>query len=383
MGSSTAVGYGATSYALSWAGRLESSFNINTSDGIDTTFYNIAQGGYTTYHEMNTGCYVPPLRPSPDPLCNVTKALSYGPDVVIINLPSNDVGAGFSTTETMDNLRLMYNYITATGTKCYITTSQPRNDYTVLQRQELLDMKDSILAQFGLFAINFWDDLVTSDGLNMIRADRKDPLTDMHPNDLGHDFLFQRVQAKNIFGNIVLPLQLTAFTAQLNNNTTSIHWHTEQEEPNTKFSLERSSNGKLFTSLYLQTIKSAQVSAGYNWVDNTPLPGKSFYRLKVITPAHSFYSAIASVTNSSTLKISRLITFNNTATITADISNNKNEFAWISIVNSSGTIVKQTKQYLTAPTTRVSLTVPHFAVGKYYLKVTTNTACNAIKAFIK
>lgn len=200
MGSSTAAGYGASTYQLSWAGRLESSFNINKTDGTDTVFYNIAVGGYNTYQELPTA-YAPPAgRPSPDPLADVTTAMAYHPDIVIINLPSNDVGDGFSITETMDNFRLMYNSITAGGAKCYITTSQPRNDYSVSQRQALLVMKDSILGQFGTFAINFWDDLVTADGMNMLRDDRRNPASQVHPNDTGHNFLFERVSNKNIFG---------------------------------------------------------------------------------------------------------------------------------------------------------------------------------------
>jgi lysophospholipase L1-like esterase len=200
MGSSTAAGFGASTYQLSWAGRLENSFNINKADGTDTVFYNIAVGGYNTYQELPT-TYAPPTgRPYPDALADVTRALAYHPDIVIINLPSNDVGAGFSITETMDNFRLMYKSVTAGGAKCYITTSQPRNDYNVSQRQALLVMKDSIILQFGNFAINFWDDLVTADGMNMLRDDRRNPAGLVHPNDVGHNFLFEKVKDKNIFG---------------------------------------------------------------------------------------------------------------------------------------------------------------------------------------
>jgi lysophospholipase L1-like esterase len=384
MGSSTAAGYGATSYALSWGGLLESSFNVNTSDGIDTLFYNIAIGGYTTYDKMYSGCYVPPGRPAPDPMHNVTMALSYTPDVVIINLPSNDVGAGFSNTETMYNLRQMYNTVTATGTKCYITTAQPRNDYTVSQRQELSDMKDSILAQFGTFALNFWDDLVTSDGLNMIRPDRKDPYTDMHPNDLGHQFLFERVQAKNIFGFVVLPLQITRFNGQLKNTGTELSWHTDQQEPNTIFEIERSATGLDFEPIFSLTAITPNHSGDYVAADRNPLPGRSFYRLKVIEPARSLYSNTINITNNNNvLKIARLFTNSNAATITADISNTKNELAIITLVNSAGVVLKQTKQYLTAPSTRISLAVAHFAEGKYFLKVTTAGNAQATRAFIK
>jgi lysophospholipase L1-like esterase len=384
MGSSTAAGYGATSYALSWGGLLESSFNVNTSDGIDTLFYNIAIGGYTTYEEMHTGCYVPPGRPAPDPMHNVTMALSYTPDVVIINLPSNDVGAGFSTTETMSNLRQMYSNVTATGAKCFITTAQPRNDYTLIQRQELSDMKDSILLQFGPFALNFWDDIVTSDGLYLIRPDRKDPYTYMHPNDIGHDFLFQRVQAKNILGFVVLPLQITRFTGQLKNTGTELNWHTEQQELNTIFEIERSATGLDFESIVSVRATIQNHSGDYAAADRTPLPGHNFYRLKVTEPARWFYSNTISITNNNNvLKIARLFTSNNASTVTADISSTKNEQAIISLVNSAGVVLKQTKQYLTTPSTRISFAVSHLAEGKYYLKVTTAGNAQATRAFIK
>ncbi|MDN3659140.1 SGNH/GDSL hydrolase family protein [Ferruginibacter paludis] len=384
MGSSTAAGYGATSYALSWGGLLESSFNVNTSDGTDTLFYNIAIGGYTTYEEMYTGCYVPPGRPAPDPMHNVTMALSYTPDVVIINLPSNDEGAGFSINETMYNLRQMYSTITASGAKCYITTAQPRNDYAVSQRQDLYDMKDSILAQFGTFAVNFWDDLVTSDGLNMLRPDRKDPYTDMHPNDLGHQFLFERVQAKNIFGFVVLPLQITRFNGQLKNTGTELNWHIEQQELNTVFEIERSATGLDFEPIFSLTSVTPNTSGDFAATDRNPLPGHSYYRLKVTEPARSLYSSIISINNNNNvLKIARLFTSNSASTVTADISSTKNELAIITLVNSAGVVLKQIKQYLTAPSTRISLAVSHLAEGKYYLKVTTAGNAQATRAFIK
>lgn len=384
MGSSTAAGYGAASYATSWAGRLESSFNTNSTDGIDTTFYNIALVGYTTYDEMYTGFTPPGGRPSPDPMHNVTKALSYSPDIVIINLPSNDLGSGYTLTETMNNFRLMYSAVTASGAKCFITTTQPRNDYTVMQRQTLADMKDSILAQFGHFSINFWDQLVTSDGLNMIRADRQDPVTLIHPNDIGHQFLFDSIQAKKIFSIIVLPVQLTSFTGRLNNNFTYLNWHAEQLEANTVFTLERSADGGIFTPLFSTTVTSANTSGNFSWTDKGTLSGQSYYRLKITEAGGSHYSGTISILNNiGALKISRIATGSNSNTITADISNAKNEPAWISIVNAAGVVIKKTKQNLTAPATRIIVSLPHFAAGTYFLKVTTGNGAAVTKEFIK
>ncbi len=384
MGSSTAVGSGASTYQLSWAGRLEESFNKNTGDGIDTVFYNIAIGGYNTYQEMPSG-FIPPMgRPAPDPLFNVTKALSCNPDVVIINLPSNDVGAGFSITETMDNFRLMYNSINASGAKCYIATSQPRNDYSVLQRQALLEMKDSINNQFGYFAIDFWDDLVTTDGLNMLRDDRRDPSSAIHPNDLGHDFLFGRVRDKNIFGIIVLPVKITRFSAQVKNNTTSIKWHTEQQEPNTLFEIERSADGKDFETAFSQNIPKASPSGDYSGTDKNTLPGKSFYRIKVTEPSQIFYSNTISITNkSNALNITKLYKDNSSGNLIADVCTQKNEYVLITIYNTTGIIMQQKKQYLSMTSGRVILPVANLSAGQYFLKISTEDNNYAIKTFIK
>ncbi|WP_301921611.1 SGNH/GDSL hydrolase family protein [Ferruginibacter sp.] len=383
MGSSTAAGYGATSYPLSWAGRLQSSFNMNTTDGIDTTFFNIAVGGYNTYQEMPTG-YVPPAgRPACDQLANITKALSYGPDVVIINLPSNDVGAGYTITETMYNLRLMYSSISSSGAKCYITTSQPRNDYSDVQRQALLEMKDSILTQFPVFSINFWDDLVTTDGKNMLRDDRRDPTSPVHPNDIGHEFLFSRVQDKNIFSS-VLPVQLTRFNARLKNDCTSFSWHIEQQEPNTTFDIERSANDIDFEKVFSTTVAEAKQSADYVGTDKSALPGKSFYRIKVIEPSHKFYSTtIGIINNNCSFMISGLYTNNNGATVIADISNNKKGYALVSIINTAGVVLQQSKQYIALPFTRIMLPIANYAAGEYYLRLSTDNDNCSIKAFIK
>jgi lysophospholipase L1-like esterase len=383
MGSSTAAGYGASTYQLSWAGRLESNFNMNATDGIDTTFFNIAVGGYSTYLEMPAG-YVPPAgRPASDPMANITKALSYNPDVVIINLPSNDVGAGYSITETMYNLRLMYNSISLSGAKCYITTSQPRNDYSDVQRQALLEMKDSILTQFPAFSINFWDDLVTSDGMNMLRDDRRDPTSPVHPNDIGHGFLFGRVQDKNIFG-VVLPLQLTRFNARLKNNCTSFSWHTEQEEPNTTFDIERSANDIDFKKVFSITVAEAKQSADYTGTDKNALPGKNFYRIKVVEPSHKFYSTTIDIINDNcSFMISGLHTNNNGAAVIADISNNKKGYALVSIINTAGVVLQQSKQYITLPFTRIMLPIANYAAGEYFLRISTDNDNCSIKAFIK
>lgn len=384
MGSSTAAGFGASSYQLSWAGKLEASFKTNTTDGIDTTFFNIAISGYNSYQEMPTD-YTPPAgRPNPDVARNVTKALSYSPNIVIISLPSNDVGAGYSITETMDNLRLMYNSITASRALCYITTTQPRNDYSVSQRKALLDTKDSINIQFGVFAINFWDDLVTSDGLNMLRDDRRYPTSSVHPNDIGHNFLFGRVRDKSIFIPTPALIKITNFCAEAKDNAINIKWHTELQQPNTLFEIQRSSNGINFNNVGSVNIKNATPFADYSVIDKNPLTGKTFYRIKVTDPTHLLYSTIISISNKSgALKITKMYKDNSSGNLIVTINTENEENALITIYNIMGVRLQQKKEHICTPSTSIVLPINNLAAGQYFLKIITNDNNYLIKAFIK
>jgi hypothetical protein len=217
LGSSTTMGAAATSGDSSWVGRLQAYFRRNTSAGNpDTVVIAMGAYGYTTFKELPTG-YVPTVqRATIDEANNVTAAVNLQPDIVIINLPSNDVSSygwdgatpPYSTKETMDNFRVMYQYVVNAGIKCFITTTQPRNDMTDAQRLMQRNLVDSIRNNFGLYSINFWDDLVTQDGTNRLRDEVRHlgySDQDYHLNNYGHSLIFQRVVAKNIFNVAAAP----------------------------------------------------------------------------------------------------------------------------------------------------------------------------------
>src|SRR5215211_5558283 len=203
LSSSTAEGVGASSYDSSWVGRVQREYRKNSFD-LDTSVVNLAVGGFVSYQVMPTGYTPPPSRPFADPEHNVSKALSLFPDVIIINLPTNDVGSGYSEAEFMNNLRYLYTYITSRGVGCFITTTQPRTYFSFEQRKSLFNLKDSILNAFTLKAINFWDDLVSTEGQYYLRAEVNSG-DGTHLNDLGHRLVAQKVKDKNVFGGTAPP----------------------------------------------------------------------------------------------------------------------------------------------------------------------------------
>jgi len=96
------------------------------------------------------------------------------------------------------------------------------------------------------------------------------------------------------FGNILLPVELLSFTAALNENVVDLDWTTASESNSDFFTLERSGDASNFT--FLTNVKGAGTSTGrldYHRVDEHPLQGTSYYRLKQTDLDGSFrYSQI-------------------------------------------------------------------------------------------
>lgn len=385
MGSSTAAGSNASTYNNAWAGRLQNHFRKNTIDGEDTIVTNIAYWGYTTYHAMATG-YVPPVgRPAPDPNYNVTRALSFNPDIVILNFPSNDVVFGYGKNEMMDNLRTIRGLITAAGAKCYITTSQPRNDQPFAMRQALREIVDSVSNNFGYYAIDFWTDLVTNDGQFRLRNEVVfgDPLVDYHINDLGHQLVFQRVANKALFaGQAPLPLRLLNFNALMKDNTVVVKWNVEEQEPDTQFELQRSSDSRGFETISVMNYRDPVLKAEYSKTDFYPLAGRSFYRLKITEPGKIFYSPIAAVeAKLKPLHIQRLYT-DAGERLVADIYAVSGKTVQLTIVNTAGAVLLQRKETLTLPYSKILVSLSGLSKGQYFVRIQTDEGQTAVKGFV-
>lgn len=377
LGSSTAYGYGASVPDSAWVARLQASFRKNTADGVDTVIDNRAMPGFVTYKGMPSDYTMPANRTNPawapDPLRNVTWVLSQNPrpDVVLLSYPSNDANLtpDYQEKETMDNLRLMFSDLSAAGIHCYVTSTQPRNDMTDLQRTELRELRDSIVATFGLYSIVFWDDLATTDGLNMLRPEVNSG-DGIHPNDYGHRLLFQKVQAKNIFRGIsdaALPLSLRDWQAVPGNNAIRLQWRTLHEVPGTSFDIQRKSGSGSFQSLW--TVNATGQDALYSWTDPSPFGGTSQYRLKITEPGVTLYSSILTVVNEKNRQLTTSL-YADGALLHIQINSNREQPATLSIITMSGALAGQQFFALSRGMNSLSMPVSRLASGSYILKVT-------------
>ena len=186
LGSSTAAGAGPTNSANAWVNQYRQYVKaVNASSEV----INLAVGGYTTYHVMPSDYAAPANRPSPNTDHNITKALSHHPDVVIINLPTNDAANNYTVVEQLANYKLILEKATAQNVPVWITTTQPRN-ISLEQRQNLIAMRDSTIKKYGTKAIDFWTDIATAEGTINSMYDMGDGT---HLNDAAHTILKDRV----------------------------------------------------------------------------------------------------------------------------------------------------------------------------------------------
>jgi len=213
LGSSTAEGTGAQPVAdSSWVNRYRKDiFQKNTRYNV----VNLARGGYTTYHILPTGTTIPPgVNIAIDTERNITKALTFNPYAIIVNMPSNDATNNFGPEAQLANFALVKSVANAANAGVWVCTTQPRNFTNQAQILIQTIVRDSILSIYGDNAIDFWTDVAAPNGFISSTYDSGDGI---HLNNAGHRLLYERVLAKAIdtidcttftSTNEVLPAQL-------------------------------------------------------------------------------------------------------------------------------------------------------------------------------
>ncbi len=193
VGSSSAQGVGANPIDSSWANRFAQDI---AGDNTKYRVVNIARGGYTTFHMLPNGSTRGNgVGIAVDTMRNITAALKEKPFAIIIAMPSNDASRFFSVGTQLRNFAIVDSVGRANGARMYISTTQPRNFNNEAQRQNLIEVRDSIFAQYGDFAIDFFNPIGQPNGFQIDSLGSGDGI---HLNNQGHRRLFEQVRAKRI-----------------------------------------------------------------------------------------------------------------------------------------------------------------------------------------
>lgn len=282
MGSSTAYGYFGNPSTISrdsaWAFKLKKYYK---ELGVIDTLFNIATNGIDCYTGMPTGYTPPPGRSLPDNRFNISKAVNLlpKPDVIIVNFPTNQYD-WLDPYEVITCLKVIKDSANVKGINCYITTTQPRDNFNAGERLKLKELKRLIDSTFGTWSIDFWTDIVQDPPI-IIRPEYSYG-DGVHLNPAGHTVLFNKVVQKNIFF-IALPLRFTQFDARKNGDRVEIRWTCAQEEGIRSYEIEKSADGTRFSLLKLHAANNLSSDPQtYTCSDNAPFPGNNYYRIAAI-----------------------------------------------------------------------------------------------------
>jgi lysophospholipase L1-like esterase len=195
VGSSTAFGTGATPIDSSWARKFKM-YLLEQNSSIQVI--NIATLGLTSWDVSPTGTVVPaPF--SVDVNRNITKALSFNPNAIILNLPSNDVARGISTVNIHQNFTNIVGAATAQNVPVWVTTTQPRNGLSPAEGILQAQLRDWINLTYGNKSVDFWTDIANPDNTINTFYSAGDGV---HLNNEGHHVLFTRMVEEKIWDTI-------------------------------------------------------------------------------------------------------------------------------------------------------------------------------------
>ncbi len=196
LGSSTAAGVGANPIDSSWVNIVKSTVNATSTKA---SFINLAVPDFTTYHIMPNG-FTHPDRPAPDTAKNITKALYYKPDLVIINLPTNDIALGYSDDESLSNYQKLTSMLDSAQVQYIIFSTQPRNFTDANQRARLNTFNNALISKYTFKVNNFLDQLSTP---TFEIKDIYSAGDGIHLNNAGHKIIANATLKHPIFMSIV------------------------------------------------------------------------------------------------------------------------------------------------------------------------------------
>ncbi len=173
-------------------------------------------------------------------------------------------------------------------------------------------------------------------------------------------------------GEIVLPVSLTNYTVILNNTGfVQTSWTTTHEQNNSHFTIERSADGRTFTEVARITGTNNPSGSSYQYIDNAPLQGTSYYRLaQTDLDGRKELFDIKQVSVSNTI-LNKLQLYPNPVTdvFSIRLHDNYSGKLQLRIVTASGLVVKNMELTKIAGPLQQDVTVGSLPAGNYILEL--------------
>ncbi len=187
-----------------------------------------------------------------------------------------------------------------------------------------------------------------------------------------------------------LPVTLYSFTGRTEGAVNLLQWTTATEINNRAFELQRSADGRNYTSIATIPSKAENGNSAsqltYQYTDTRPLSGTNFYRLKQIDFDGKFnYSDIVTLKSKATdIRISSVYPNPTRNELNLVIASPSSERVTIVVTDLTGKVILQRATQLVNGDTQESLNVQSLSAGTYMVKVVCANGCEtAVQRFVK
>ncbi|HEX6428350.1 MAG TPA: PQQ-dependent sugar dehydrogenase [Niastella sp.] len=190
----------------------------------------------------------------------------------------------------------------------------------------------------------------------------------MDANDFNVNYLDFKVSG-------ILPLSLVSFEAQqTTQKTVWLTWHVQNQTGNSRYEVERSTDGITFSTIAILYAK-IQESSSYQYDDQSAADSTNFYRIKIVEAGQSTYSKIVALTKRSSVVPARLYPQPATRTVTMELNSIQLLNTTATLVDNQGRALRQIK--LTQ--LRQPIDITSLKPGTYYLRMADGKALKLIK----
>jgi hypothetical protein len=185
---------------------------------------------------------------------------------------------------------------------------------------------------------------------------------------------------------IPLPIQLISFSGSVVNNKVQLKWFVAENETGEHFEVEKSSDGKTFTSIALLFLTGKSGTENYGFNEGMELTGAGYYRLKITNRNGSVaYSKVVVLKNEKEgSTVNPLIVLQNKgAEITFNYTTPKEGIYNVNVYNVNGARMFGTRLTMQKGMNAASLKANGLISSGVYLLEVTNGADRSIIKFVK
>ncbi|MEO6406823.1 MAG: T9SS type A sorting domain-containing protein [Ferruginibacter sp.] len=202
-----------------------------------------------------------------------------------------------------------------------------------------------------------------------------------------------RSYAQNILANGltgVLPVSFGDFNIMRRQKTTLLVWNTETENNSRGFYLERSGDGIHFSGIaFIATMARGGNSSSrlsYSYIDNYPLPGKNYYRIRqedLDAKTELSNTLLLNFASADGLSINSIYSTAASNTIVVNLQSNTANEAFIKVYNSNGALIRSLSSVTREGNNMITINVSNLAKAVYVVSVNSAGLLVSEKFFVK